>query len=245
MQILNDYKNILSNGIVIKSSGTSGTAKEYFQSPEKLSAANKIAIDVQKILPSSRIYTCCKINHAGGLLAQTLPALSIGAQVDLVDFNPYNFIRSIHNYTHTHITPKYAKAIMRTKSFQYINFSNLHITCGADPVTWDIIEAFVSRGATFTANWGMSEIGPIAINVTFNSLDDVARIRLNSDDTCTILGDSFYCDYKIENNELLVRGDICIYNDWYKTNDTVISKNGMLYYTGRKNILVDLWNPTK
>jgi hypothetical protein len=61
----------------------------------------------------------------------------------------------------------------------------------------------------------------------------------------TILGDVAACDFKIVNDELCVKGDISIYNDWYATKDKVISVQGILFYQGRTNKEVDLWNPVK
>ena len=89
------FQNILENGIEISSSGTSGSPKTFFQTPEKIEAANRVAIQAQHITTASKIYTCCKTTHAGGLLAQTLPALSIGAAVDIELFNAYEFVKKI------------------------------------------------------------------------------------------------------------------------------------------------------
>jgi len=243
MQI--DVNNIINNGITIHSSGTSGDPKPYFQSPDKIKNANIIALISQNINKLSRVYTCCKTTHAGGLLAQTLPALSVGAHVDIVDFNAYNFVRDINNYTHTHITPKHAKAIMLTKGFWSLDLSGLWITCGADPVTWDIIEAFVGQGATFMTNWGMSEVGPVAINNVFKDIETVKKLKQSAPENSTILGSNKYCDYKIVNGELYVSGDICIYDDWYATKDRVLIQNDIIYYTGRTNKDIDLWTPQK
>ena len=74
-----ELKSILKNGTSILSSGTTGPAKEIYQSPEKIKHANTIAREVQKITTTSKIYTVCKLDHAGGLLAQTLPAIEIDA----------------------------------------------------------------------------------------------------------------------------------------------------------------------
>jgi acyl-coenzyme A synthetase/AMP-(fatty) acid ligase len=238
-------QQILSNGIVIHSSGTSGDPKEYFQSPLKIKAGNIVARDRQHIAKSSKIYTCCKISHAGGLLAQTLPAIEIGAEVDIEDFNAYTFVKKIKNYTHSHITPLHARAIMMTKGFRDLDLTGVWITCGADPVTWDIIESFVSKGATFLANWGMSEIGPIAINTVFDSMDKIGHYKSLCPNNATILGDVAACEFKTVNSELHVKGDISIYNDWYATKDKVISVQGILFYQGRTNKEIDLWNPIK
>lgn len=236
-----DFQHILSNGITILSSGTTGAPKKYFQSPDKINFANLVAIESQKISKASRIYTCCKTSHAGGLLAQTIPALSIGAHVDIEDFNAYNFIKKINYYTHSHITPLHAKAIMLTKGFNNLNLTGITITCGADPISWNIVESFVMKGATFICNWGMSEIGPIAINVTFDNIEKVKEYQSLTNNYSTILGDTFWCDYSIKNEQLYVRGDISIFgNDWYATNDIVSNTNNVLFYHGRKNKTIDL-----
>lgn len=226
----NDLKHWLEHGGVLRSSGTTGPQKEIYQSPEKIKYANKVAVDSQQITKNSKIYTVCKTQHAGGLLAQTLPAYSIGAEVTIEDFNAYNFVKEVTKYTHTHITPKHAQAIMKTKGFWNLDLSNLWVTCGSDTVTWNIIEAFVNRGATFMTNWGMTEIGPCAINKVFTNLDEIRSLKWEKG---SVLGDNYYCDYKIIDNELWVRGDICVYDDWFNTKDIVKKGNNVLYYHGR------------
>lgn len=243
MQI--NFKDIFENGVTIYSSGTSGKPSPYFQSPDKLTISSRVAAVAQGIRSSSKVYTCCKTTHAGGLLAQTLPALAVGAKVDIVNFSAYDFVRDINNYTHTHITPRHAKAIMATKGFQTLNLSGVSVTCGADPVTWDIIEAFVSKGAKFIANWGMSEVGPIAINIVFEDLDEVHYLKESAPANSTIMGRNKHCHYKVVNGELWVKGDICIYDGWYPTRDQVVVQNDILYYVGRTNKEIDIWNPQK
>jgi len=241
-----NFLEILQNGITIASSGTSsGKSKEYYQNPKKLESANKVSLEAQHINSDSKIYTCCNIKHAGGLLAQTLPALSLGATVDIVPFNAYRFIADIGNYTHTHITPLHARAIMLTKGFENLDLSGVWITCGADPVSWEIIEEFVKRGATFMVNWGMSEIGPIAINIVFDNMEKVKRYKELSPPNASILGNTAWCQYKIVDEELVVSGDICIFNGWYCTKDRVVDIEGTLYYLGRTNKELDLWESKK
>jgi long-subunit acyl-CoA synthetase (AMP-forming) len=126
-----------------------------------------------------------------------------------------------------------------------LDLTGVWITCGADPVTWDIIESFVTKGAKVLANWGMSEIGPIAINTLFDSIEKVHYYKSLCPSNATILGDVAACDFKIVDSELWVRGGISIYNDWYATKDMVVSNQGILFYQGRINKEVDLWNPVK
>ena len=180
-----ELKNILKNGTSIRSSGTTGPAKELYQSPEKIRHANKIAREVQKITSSSRVYTVCKLDHAGGLLAQTLPAIEVGAEVVVEQFNPYRWISNIDNFTHSHLTPGMALAISKTKGWQNLDLTDKIIACGSDRVPAECINKFVAKGATFISNWGMSEVGPVAINKTF-----IYRLNYNPIVVCICI---FYC----------------------------------------------------
>lgn len=225
-----NLRKIINEGCVIKTSGTTGTPKDIIQTPEKLKAADEIAIASQRLTSKSKVYTICKTTHAGGLLAQTLPAFRIGAEVSIEPFNAFSFCREIKKYTHTHITPGHAQLIMRTKGFKDLDLTGIWVTCGSDPVEWNIIEAFVNRGATFMANWGMSEIGPCAINRVFRTIEDIESVK----DEQTIVGTLEWCETKIIDSELHVRGDICVYDGWFATGDLVKRQNGILYYLGRK-----------
>lgn len=231
-----ELKNILLNGINLQSSGTTGSPKKIFQSPKKLCAANKASINSQEITRNSRIYTVCKLQHAGGLLAQTLPAYSIGADIVIEDFNAYRWIKEIHKYTHTHLTPDHCRAIMGTKDFWKLDLKNLWVTCGSDRVDWNIIESFVKQGCTFMVNWGMTEVGPCAINTVFTDIQTVKTYKDRKIENSTLLGDRIYLqEIKIENGELFVKGDICVYDDWFPTGDIVTTNtHGDFYYSGRK-----------
>ena len=74
------------------------------------------------------------------------------------------------------------------------------------------------------ANWGMSEIGPCAINTVFDNLEYVERHQEWAPKGLPIMGENLYCNYQIDykNNELLVKGDICVYDGWFRTGDKVV-----------------------
>ena len=220
----------LTRGTELSTSGTTGRPKKIFQDPYKIKHSNFIARKVQNITKNSRILTVCSLKHAGGLLAQTLPAYEIGASVTIEPYNPYRWVMEIEKYTHSHLTPRMAEAIIKTKSFRKLDLSGITIMCGSDPVHEYEINCFTEQGATFIANWGMTEIGPVAINKTFQP-GDVAENYLEY----TVLGDTFHCDYKIRDNELHVKGAICVYPEWFATGDLVVEEAGTLYYVGRKD----------
>lgn len=239
------FLDAAEKGTTIYTSGSSGEPKAIFQPPSKIVANSHAAIEVQEINSSSVIYTCLNPERAGALFAQTIPGLMVGATVDLAKFSPYEYVRVAHKYTHTHLTPKQAKAIMLTKGFKDLDLSGKTFLVGSEPVTWDIIDAFVERGATVITIWGMTEIGVNAILHKFRSVFDVVAAKLKTPEDTTILGNIFYCDWKIEDECLWVKGDICVYDGWFNTKDLVVEKDGWLFYKGRLGIPVDFNDPKK
>jgi len=223
--------NILSNGTTLSTSGSTGTPKQIVQPVSKLLAANSVAREVQNITKSSRVLTVCTLKHAGGLLAQTLPAHEVGAYIDVQPFNAYAWTRQIQDYTHSHLTPDMARAVMKTHKFAELDLTNITIMCGSDRVPSILIQAFVDRGATFIANWGMTEVGPTAINKTYKPGMQVQNPE-------SIMGDTVWCDTRIQEGELYVKGDICVYDDWFATGDIVDQREEVYYYIGRKNVSV-------
>ena len=221
---------IINDGCTINTSGTTGTPKAIYQSPEKIRYANQVAAECQGITSESKVLTVCTLDHAGGLFAQTLPAISVDAYVDIEQFNPYAWVLKVQNeYTHSHLTPNMARAIMATKTWKNgFDLNGITIMCGSDRVHSSIIKAFIDKGATFIANWGMSEVGPVAINKIFKPGDEVVHHE-------SIMGNTTYCETKIVNNELYVRGNICVYDDWFATGDLVEYKDATYWFIGRKD----------
>jgi len=83
-------------------------------------------------------------------------------------------------------------------------------------------------------NWGMTEIGPCAINTVFNDLEKVYEYKKRAIKG-TLMGDKTYCETKIENKTLHVKGNISVYeNKWFDTKDIVeMNKNNDFYIQGR------------
>ena len=227
-----NFENILKNGTTIRSSGTTGDPKQIYRSPSNLKACIDVAVRAQQLTQRSRVLTVTRMTHAGGLLTQTLPAYSIGADFKIQQFNAFTFLKDFADYTHTFLTPAHMTALMKTKGFKDCNLSGKWILGGSDPVSWEMIEAFVSKGAVVQPNWGMSEVGPITINTVFDTMDKVQEYkqRVNSQ---TILGDTVYCDIKIIDNVLYVKGNLCYAEGWYKTNDIVDNIDNIFIYNGR------------
>ena len=240
---MTDFKKILKDGCTISSSGTTGTPKQIYRSPNNLEACNSVAIKDQDITSKSRIFTCTRMTHAGGLLLQSLPAYTLGCDVHITKFNPFTFLKEFGSYTHTFLPPAMCNALIKTKGFKNANFTGKVIAMGSDVIPWDHIHKFVSKGATVIANWGMSEIGPCAINTKFETLKYVERHTEWAPNTLPIMGENLNCLYKIDyaNDQLYIKSDLCIHNDWFATGDKVELKYKIpqlgyfpiLYYKGR------------
>lgn len=239
--------DVIDKGITIKTSGSSGIPKEIYQSPAKIKADAINAIEVQEITKSSSVYTCLSLERAGGLFAQSIPALLAGAKLNIEPFNPYQYARVVDKYTHTHLTPKQAKAVIQTKKFKNLDLSGKIFMVGSEPVTYDIIDAFIERGAKVICIWGMTEVGPNAIMHIINSKEEVQTLKDITPSNSTLLGNIFNCEYAIdEENRLLVKGPISVFgNNWFNTKDKVIEENGILFYTGRDGTKVDFNKPRK
>lgn len=223
-------------GVGIVSSGTTGDQKLIHRSPDNLKACNEIAIHAQKLTKRSKVLTVTKTNHAGGLLLQTLPAYTLGCEViDVEKFNAFNFLKKVKGYTHTFLTPEQMTAVMMTKGFKDCDLTGIRILGGSNPVSWDMIEGFVSKGAIVQPNWGMSEIGPMVINIEIDSLEHIEYLRQMTPEGCTILGNAYWCDWKIVDDELYVKSDMCIQSGWFATGDMVsLDNDNRMYYQGRK-----------
>lgn len=220
-----DFKKILQQGCKITSSGTTGPPKTIYRDPKNLKYCIKAAIDGQNITSDSKIYTCTRMTHAGGLLLQSLPAYTLGCDIKIEKFNAYNFLSLFNDYTHTFLPPAMCEAVINTKGFKKCNLENKFITMGSDAIPDRHIKAFIDKGATVFTNWGMSEIGPWVINKKYTPGSEVDH---------SVLGDTFWCNWKIVNNELYVKSNMCIYPNWFATGDIVREHNGVLYYDGRK-----------
>lgn len=229
-----DFDHIINNGVTITSSGTTGIPKKIFRNPTNLKYSVEVAIDAQEISKSSKILTVTRMTHAGGLLAQTLPAHVINAEYEIIEFNPFSFFKQFQKFTHTFLPPQHMQALIKTKDFKTVDLKNKWILGGSDPVSWELIEAFVKKGAIVQPNWGMSEIGPITINAKIDSMDKLYFYK-NKFHQGTILGDTYYCDFKVENDILFVKGPTCYIDGWLNTNDKVKVLDDSMFFLGRNS----------
>lgn len=225
------FEKILSEGFTMTTSGTTGPQKEIYRSPQNLQNTIRDSIRAQELSKDSKILQIARTDHAA-LLVQSLAGYTLGAEVTLKKFNAFNFFEDFRDKTHVFLAPAHMRALMQTKEFEKADFSGQRILCGSEPLPWQLIEAFAKKGAIVQPDWGMCEIGPVVIYSVYRDVDSVRKDMAKYPNKF-LLGDTFLCDYKIVDNVLWVKGDTCISDDWFCTDDIVEEIDSKLFFKGR------------
>lgn len=217
-------------GIMLASSGSSGTRKFIWLSGRMMLANAQVAIESQKLTNNDRILTVCSLNHTGGINAQTIAGLIVGAHVFVEPFNAFNFFRLIaqHNITISHLVPIMIDTLAKLNNYCSVPSLRL-IVAGSDCVYQHHVKFWIDRRIDFMINYGLTEAGPVIINHVFT--DDDYEIF----NTGVPLGTLTWCETKIVDGELLLRGNNVSSNEeWLATGDCVYLHNKWFMYQGRK-----------
>ena len=226
-----DLKNQFE--IVLFSSGSSsGTRKSIFITDEMLMGNAASAIDCQVLNYQDVILTVCSLNHTGGLNAQTLAGLMVGAHIIVEQFNAFNFLRLIRDnkVTVTHLIPIMIDALIKVDAD--VNLDNLRLVmAGSDCVSKEHVNYWLKKSVPFIINYGMTEAGPIIINHLFSPGDDLSIFSQG-----VPLGTQTWCDTAIDGNVLKLKGNSVITgNTWLDTGDCVVKKGNWFIYRGRQS----------
>jgi long-subunit acyl-CoA synthetase (AMP-forming) len=216
-------------GIFLFSSGSTGTRKNIWISETMLLANADNAIASQGLTHQDKILTVCSLNHTGGLNAQTVPGLLCGAHNTIEAFNAFNFLKLLekHEITVSHLVPVMIDALIKVDSSANLSALRLMVA-GSDCVYPHHISYWTNKGAEFIANYGMTEAGPIIINHKYAPGED-----LSYHNEGVILGDQYWCDYKVIDGELYLKGDCINVDGWLATGDCVEQKGSWMFYKGR------------
>ena len=218
-------------GIYLFSSGSTGKRKSIFISENMLLSNADNAVACQAINEYDNILTACSLNHTGGLNAQTIPGLLVGAHIIVEEFNAFNFFKKLqqHQITLTHLIPLHIDALIKVKSKIKIDHLRL-VVAGSDCVYPNQIKFWLELDTEFMVNYGMTEAGPIILNHTFNKMSDLSIYNHG-----IVLGNTAWCEYKIIDGELFLKGDAVNTSDWLATGDCVEKKDNWILYQGRKS----------
>ena len=221
----------ISEGRITFSSGTTNTPKKIWHPKDKLNLTSEVYKRTHNLDASSRILNFMPRYHIGGL-ALELAGQYVGASVTNIEFNAYNFLDQLDDYSHTMLPDSSISALRKTKKFNDYNFKDKFLHCGTEPHKKENILSLVERGGTAFCNWGMTEIGPICIHTTFKPYD-TERVEKYFKPGF-LLGDNFEIEWKTDSDELVVRSEMSIYKDWFYTGDIVKFVDGALYYVKRR-----------
>ncbi len=220
-------------GIVLFSSGSSSGIRKEICMPERMVMANaKNAIQCQAISNSDKILTVCSLNHTGGLSAQTIAGLLVGAHNIIEPFNAFNFFRLLkeHNSTITHLIPAHIDALIKVDPDLELPDLRL-VVAGSDCVFKHHVDFWNSKGKSFIANYGMTEAGPIIINHKFVPGCDMSVFEKG-----VPLGTDTWAETKIVDGELYLKGDaVTTGSGWLATGDCVEMYRDWFIYKGRKS----------
>lgn len=215
--------------LYLYSSGSTGKRKSIKLTEKMIYSNFQNAVNSQDISKDDKILTVCSTNHTGGINAQSLPGLLTGSHVIVKKFNPYGFSKLLkeNNITLTHLIPVMIDSLLNIKSFD-TNQNLRLVVAGSDCVNRQHVNLFLEKNIPFMINYGLTEAGPIIINRKFTDSKE-----LDIFDNGIIMGDTIWCDYKIENNELLLKGDCVSSEDWLSTGDCVDKRKEWFIYNGR------------
>lgn len=229
-----EIENLIADqfNLYLFSSGTSSGNRKNIRLSESMILENsRIAQLCQRITKNDTILTVCSLNHTGGLNAQTIPGLLIGARVIIKKFNAFTFLKDLttDNISLTHLIPIMNTALLNTKNKTIPKNLRL-VVSGSDCVSKLHAKFWLDKNINFMINYGMTEAGPMVINHEFQTTEE-----LDIFDVGVPLGTSCWCNYTIVNNELFLSGNLIYTPEQLATGDCVSTHGSWFIYHGRKS----------
>jgi acyl-CoA synthetase (AMP-forming)/AMP-acid ligase II len=217
--------------IILYSSGSTGKRKQITMSEKMIMANAENAMACQRLTYLDRILTVCSLNHTGGISTQSLAGLLCGAHVIVEQFNPFSFFRTLHDYdiTVTHLIPAMIDSLSKVK-FNIPPKSLRLVMAGSDCVYIHHVEFWIQRDVNFIANYGLTEAGPIIINHEYHKDSDLSIFGQG-----VPLGTNEWCQTKIVDGVLWIKGRAVSTDDWFNTGDCVYCIDDWFVYQGRQS----------
>ncbi|MEM7423742.1 MAG: AMP-binding protein [Pseudomonadota bacterium] len=153
--------------LLVYTSGATGRPKGAVLSQSAVRANAELSWDMHDMTAADRILTALPMFHVGGLNIQTMPALLIGATVDLMDrFDPDTCLGLIADRrpTLTVQVPATLQALMAADGWDRADLSSLRaITTGSTDVPVPLISSVHRRGVPVIQIYGATETGPVVV----------------------------------------------------------------------------------
>lgn len=125
------------------------------------------------------------------------PALTVGAHLISLNFDPYNYIKIFKEYRPTFISliPRHYEILSKTKGWDSLDMSCVrYMVTGSSSISQDMIDNFRSKGVQTVANWyGMTEMPPpVFVGRNSETFDFTPRkgytVEFDDDGECIING---------------------------------------------------------
>jgi fatty-acyl-CoA synthase len=153
--------------MLVYTSGTTGEPKGAMHTQAGMVANLDAAITVQGLGEADRVLAVLPLFHVGGLCIQTLPALAVGATVNLhARFDPAAWLADVAGWrpSTSLLVPAVMRALVEHPSWPETDLSSLRfVNSGSQVVPPNLIEAFHQRRVPVAQVYGSTETGPFSI----------------------------------------------------------------------------------
>ncbi len=153
--------------LLVYTSGTTGEPKGAIHTQAGLLANIDMAVAVQGLSAADRVLAVLPLFHVGGLCIQVLPALAVGAAVNLharVDAGAWLADVAAWRPSTSLLVPAVMQAILAHGAWPVADLSSLRfLNSGSSIVPVALIGAFHARGVAMAQVYGSTETGPFSI----------------------------------------------------------------------------------
>ena len=151
----------------VYTSGTSGEPKAAVHTQAGMLANIDMALAVQGLTADDRVLAVLPLFHVGGLCIQVLPALAVGAAVNLHPrFEASAWLQDVATWrpTTSLLVPAVMQSLLAHADWPAADLSGLRfVNCGSQVVPVALIQAFHARHVPVAQVYGSTETGPFSI----------------------------------------------------------------------------------